>query len=271
MKIGITSTGPTLDDHVEARFGRCAYFLVVDTDSTEFEAIGNPNIAAGGGAGIQSAQLMSDKGVRAVLTGNCGPNAFQVFGAAGIEVIVGVSGRVRGAVAQYRQGALRSAPEANVGSHFGVGAGGAGAAFGMGGGRGMGGGMGRGRGRGGGVGRGMGMGGGMTYAVNPGASAAPVLPADELESLKAQAKAMEEQLRAVNTRIAGLKGEAPASALVAVVDRDKCIACGVCVGACPVGAISVNDVAEVDREKCTGCGRCPTECPQDALSLHARS
>jgi predicted Fe-Mo cluster-binding NifX family protein len=60
VKIGITSTGPTLDDQVEARFGRCAYFLVVDTGSMEFEALENPNIAVGGGAGIQSARLLSE-------------------------------------------------------------------------------------------------------------------------------------------------------------------------------------------------------------------
>ena len=76
MKIAVTSTGPTLDDSVEARFGRCAYFLVVDTDTMQCEPIENPNIALGGGAGIQSAQLMSEKGVTTVLTGHCGPNAF---------------------------------------------------------------------------------------------------------------------------------------------------------------------------------------------------
>ena len=87
MKIAVSSTGPTLDDTVEPRFGRCAYFLIVDPDSLDFEPIENPNIALGGGAGIQSAQLMANKGVSVVLTGNCGPNAFKTFGAAGVQVI----------------------------------------------------------------------------------------------------------------------------------------------------------------------------------------
>lgn len=136
----------------------------------------------------------------------------------------------------------------------------------------MGGGMGRGRGMGGGMGRGMQMGGGMMTPLDPGAGAgaAPALPADEMESLKAQAKAMEEQLRALNERIAGLKGEAPVSAPVAVVDQEKCVGCGVCVDVCPVGAISVDDVAEVDHERCTGCARCVATCPEGALSLAAR-
>ena len=80
MKIAVTSTGPGLDDNVEARFGRCPYFLIIDIDTMQLEAIENPNTALGGGAGIQSAQLMSEKGVTTVLTGNRGPNAFNVFG-----------------------------------------------------------------------------------------------------------------------------------------------------------------------------------------------
>jgi predicted Fe-Mo cluster-binding NifX family protein len=122
MKIAVTSTGPTLDDNVEARFGRCPYFLIIDTDTMQLETIENPNIALGGGAGIQSAQLMSEKGVTTVLTGNCGPNAFNVFGQAGIQVIVGVNGIVRNAVEQFKTGALSSASGPNVASHFGVGA-----------------------------------------------------------------------------------------------------------------------------------------------------
>jgi len=148
MKIAISSTGPSLDDSVEMRFGRCAYFLVVDPKTMEFEAIQNPNIAVGGGAGIQSAQMMSDKNVSVMLTGNCGPNAFQTFGAAGVHVITGVSGTVREAVEQYNTGALKATDTPNVQSHFGMGGG-----MGRGGGGGMGGGMGRGGGMGGGMGR----------------------------------------------------------------------------------------------------------------------
>lgn len=120
MKIAITATGPALDDLVDARFGRCACFLLVDPDSGELEAIENPNIAMGGGTGIQSAQLMADKGVQTVLTGNCGPNAFRVLGAAGIHVTVGVSGRVRDALEQYKRGELVTAGKADVTSHFGM-------------------------------------------------------------------------------------------------------------------------------------------------------
>ncbi len=147
MKIAITSSGPDLSSTVESRFGRCAYFLVIESDTMEFEALENPNSALGGGAGIQSAQMMVDKGVRAVLTGNCGPNAFSIFNAANIQVITGVQGVVRDAVEQYKSGGYTPTQNPNVSSHFGMG---------MGGGQGMG--MGRGRGMGMGGGQGMGRG-----------------------------------------------------------------------------------------------------------------
>ena len=135
MKIAVTSTGPTLDDLVEARFGRCAYFLIIDPDSMELEALPNPNLSLGGGAGPQSAQLMANQGVSIVLTGNCGPNAFQTFGAAGIEVITGVSGKVRQAVEQFKTGSLPHVAGPRVQSYFGMGMG-CGRGGGMGGGRG---------------------------------------------------------------------------------------------------------------------------------------
>jgi len=66
------------------------------------EAIKNPNANAGGGAGVQSAQLMAEKNVSAVLTGNPGPNAAATFKASGITVVADVGGTVRSAVENYK-------------------------------------------------------------------------------------------------------------------------------------------------------------------------
>jgi predicted Fe-Mo cluster-binding NifX family protein len=185
MKIAVTATDASLESRIDPRFGRCAYFLIVDTNTMEFEAIENPNVALGGGAGIQSAQLLAENAVEVVLTGNCGPNAHQTLSAAGIGVMVGCTGSVVDAVEQFKAGQLNAATEPNVASKFGMagppnaapdqpgtprqpqmpGGGmgmgrGMGRGAGMGGGGGMGGGMGRGRGMGRGMGRGRGMGGG---------------------------------------------------------------------------------------------------------------
>ena len=120
MKVCVTSEGNALDARIDQRFGRCQYFIFVDTETLEFEAIENPNISASGGAGIQSAQLVAQKEVKAILTGNVGPNAFQTLQAAGIEVIAGVSGTVTDAMEKYKKGELKSARGPSVNSKFGM-------------------------------------------------------------------------------------------------------------------------------------------------------
>ena len=289
MKIAVTSTGPDLDSQVESRFGRCSYFLIVDSETFEFETVENPNVALGGGAGIQSAQLLANRGVQTVLTGNCGPNAFATLGAAEIQVIIGVGGVVRQAVEQFKQGAFSGAVEPNVASHFGMAAADQSGASGrptmsMGGGRGMGRGSGRGMGRGmgmgggRGMGRGMGMGGGAMAVPPTGASISvgpmpqqtgdQFSPEQELQTLKSQAQQLETQLQSINVQINKIEhGGGRILGLIAVVDAVKCTACGLCVEVCPADAVSLDDIAQIDREKCTGCGQCVTECPQDAISL----
>ena len=52
------------------------------------------------------------------------------------------------------------------------------------------------------------------------------------------------------------------------VDTQECTGCGICVDACPVEAISLNDDrAVIDEDECTECGVCVDECPNDAISL----
>ena len=119
MRIAISVTGPTLDAEVDPRFGRCQYFIIVDPETTEFEAVENPSAMAGGGAGISTGQMIDGKGVKVVLTGNCGPNAHQVLTAAGIQIITGVSGKVRDAIDKYKLGTFTAAQQPNVADHFG--------------------------------------------------------------------------------------------------------------------------------------------------------
>ena len=126
MKVAVSSTGTTLDSAIDPRFGRCSHFLVVETGDMSFEAFSNESVALGGGAGIQSAQFIASKGATAVLTGNCGPNAMSALSAAGVKVILALSGTVREAVQRYNRGDLPSASEANVGAHHGMGGGGMG-------------------------------------------------------------------------------------------------------------------------------------------------
>ena len=121
MKVAVTSAGPSLESGVDARFGRCPYFVFVETDGMSVEAMENVNTSLTGGVGIQSAQLVVEKSAEAVLTGNCGPNAYQTLRAAGVTVYAGVGGTVREAVESLRRGELVPSPRANVSSQHGTG------------------------------------------------------------------------------------------------------------------------------------------------------
>ena len=119
MKIAISSVGTILDAQVDPRFGRCAYFIIIDPDTMQFEAVDNANAAAGGGAGIATAQMIAGKSVEAVLSGNCGPNAYEVLSKANIKVISGVSGVIKDVVENYRNGKYEASDKPNVAGHFG--------------------------------------------------------------------------------------------------------------------------------------------------------
>jgi predicted Fe-Mo cluster-binding NifX family protein len=144
MKVAISSNGKDLNSLIDPRFGRCAYFLVVKTNDMSFEVFDNESRALGGGAGIQSAQFVASRGVKAVITGNCGPKAVETLYAAGIELFLGNSGTVKEAVVKYKNGELTSTTTANAPDHGGLGGVPAGRGMGMGGGAGMGRGMGMG-------------------------------------------------------------------------------------------------------------------------------
>ena len=121
MKICITSQGDSLDSQVDPRFGRCQYFIIADTENSDFEVVQNSNISGMGGVGIQSAQFIAEKQAKVVLTGNVGPNAFQGLQAAGIEIITGVSGSIKEVIEKYNKGELEKTKEPSVNSKFGMG------------------------------------------------------------------------------------------------------------------------------------------------------
>ena len=113
MRVVVTAQQPHLDSPVDARFGRAACFIVVDTDTMEPRVIAN-NLDAAGGAGIGAGKTVIDAGAKVLLTGNCGPNAFRTLRAGGVEIYTGLAGTVRQAVEQYKAGRLTPAADASV-------------------------------------------------------------------------------------------------------------------------------------------------------------
>jgi len=106
MKIAVSATGGSMNARVSEEFGRCAYFVIVDSDTMRFEPVSNPGIGVAGGAGPASAREISARGARIVLTGRVGANARAALDSAGISIIDGHSGTttVKEAVEQYLRG-----------------------------------------------------------------------------------------------------------------------------------------------------------------------
>jgi predicted Fe-Mo cluster-binding NifX family protein len=123
MKVAVSAVEESMDAEIDPRFGRCQFFIIVETDSMEYEALPNTSAAASGGAGIEAAQSVANKGVEAVITGNVGLNAFNTLSASGIKIVTGVSGVVREAVERYRKGEWKETTSPTVGGHFGMGGG----------------------------------------------------------------------------------------------------------------------------------------------------
>ena len=120
MKIAITANNPTLNADIDPRFGRCVYFIFVELDNMNFEAFPNPHASMGRGAGIQAAQFVIEKGAQSVLTGNCGPKAFQVLAAGGVQVVIDCTGNVEQVVNDYKAGKLKTTSQPNVQGHAGI-------------------------------------------------------------------------------------------------------------------------------------------------------
>lgn len=120
MKIAFSAKGQDLEAQIDPRFGRCTYFIIVDTEDMGFVAFDNENVSVSGGAGIQSAQFVASKGVKVVITGNVGPNAVRTLSAAGVDLITGQQGTIRNAVEDYTKGKLTSVKAPNVSDHYGM-------------------------------------------------------------------------------------------------------------------------------------------------------
>jgi len=193
MKVAVSAVGDNLDTRVDPRFGRCGYFIIVETDDLSFQAFENANAALQRSAGIQSASFVASSGAGAVLTGNCGPKAMDVLNAGGIEIYTGQTGNVRDVIEKFRQGNLSATltrPGDSTGTpqralrNTGMG---------QCGGRKMGGGGGGGRGLGGGRGA-----GGFSARKLPSAA---VSETKTLAQLRVQARELEAEMNAVQLRI----------------------------------------------------------------------
>ncbi|MBU7043295.1 MAG: NifB/NifX family molybdenum-iron cluster-binding protein [Theionarchaea archaeon] len=102
-----------MDSEVDSRFGRCAYFIIMDTDTHEHYTVENTGRKAEEGAGIQAAQLLVNEGVEAIIGSNMGPNAFLSLNYLNISLYSG-SGKISDVMDQFIQGKLKKINAATV-------------------------------------------------------------------------------------------------------------------------------------------------------------
>jgi predicted Fe-Mo cluster-binding NifX family protein len=122
MKVCVCAAGPDLNSQVSPVFGRCPYFLIVDTKTEEFKAIPNPALQAGRGAGVAASQLAASEGAKAVICGNFGPNAFSVLQMSEIKIYPGIFGlTAKQAIDKYNKGELKEMKVPPVPGQFGLG------------------------------------------------------------------------------------------------------------------------------------------------------
>ncbi len=119
MKIAISSTGPELSSPMDVRFGRAAGFVIMETDSGDFEYVDNEqNFTLPQGAGIQSAQNVAATGAKVVITGHAGPKAYKALEHGGIALYLGQGGTVQEAVDAFKAGMLEAAQGPDKEGHW---------------------------------------------------------------------------------------------------------------------------------------------------------
>lgn len=121
-KVLVTSTGEAPDSEIDSHFGRCKFLLVCDPESGEVEkAIANKNAEAQGAAGVSTAQMVTDLGIKKVITGNVGPKAFDALNSAGIEIYIAETGSVGDSLEAFKNGKLKKIDESSASMHSGLG------------------------------------------------------------------------------------------------------------------------------------------------------
>jgi len=113
MIIAISSPDGKFNAEFSPRFGRCDFFIIIDTDTREWESKPNPAANARGGAGPQAVQFLSGAGVKAAVTGRYGPNAFTTLKAAGIRAYISDAGTPEELLDRFIAGTLEEVDAAN--------------------------------------------------------------------------------------------------------------------------------------------------------------
>ncbi len=108
MIIAISAQKPEIEGPIDVRFGRAPYYILVESETGNWESFANPAVSQSGGAGVAAAQFVIDKKAEVTISGDFGPNASQALQAAGVKMHTFSADipSVNAAFAFYMQGSL---------------------------------------------------------------------------------------------------------------------------------------------------------------------
>lgn len=110
MKIAISSTGKDLEAFIDRRFERCSYFLIVDTETMNYDTVFNIGTAKKDGTSSTALDIILNNGVEAVITGDMRRATQKILSNAKKKVITGVTGRIKNVVEEFRINEIKKCP-----------------------------------------------------------------------------------------------------------------------------------------------------------------
>lgn len=88
MKVAIASTGNTLESNIDTSFGRCAWFIIVDTESGAMEFIPNTNRDMEEHVGKAAVELVATRNVEMIVSGEFGLKIKPLLDSMHIQMVV---------------------------------------------------------------------------------------------------------------------------------------------------------------------------------------
>ena len=88
MKIAMASNGNTLESTIASSFGRCAWFIIYDTENGAMEFIPNPNKDMEEHAGQAAVELITSRNVSKIISGEFGNRIKPLLDSLNIQMIV---------------------------------------------------------------------------------------------------------------------------------------------------------------------------------------
>ncbi|MFT5875126.1 MAG: putative Fe-Mo cluster-binding NifX family protein [Clostridium sp.] len=117
MRIAISAAGKTSEDLLDTVFGRCEFFQIHDTESGDIKVIQNKGKTASGGAGIVASNQLVDENVDVIITGNLGPNAFEIIEKSEIKAYKSGNIVISSVLSKYNNGELEQLKMAGPARH----------------------------------------------------------------------------------------------------------------------------------------------------------